>query len=108
MPRRARYECPALTVTVLRSQKSRTRTVPVLTCVRVPLHESVILNLVPRTVAALLRPRTLKWPFTLLNRLRRLRFRAAASFGDPPGGSFPHDASPPPVIDSVVSGFLRP
>ena len=41
-----------MTLTVLRNQKSRTATVPLLTWA--PAHESVMVNFVPRTVAALL------------------------------------------------------
>src|SRR4051794_32926308 len=88
--------------------KSRTNTVPRVTVVRVPAHVSVVVHFVPRAVASLLRPRDRKWPCTLGNS-DRLFFRAAlACLGAPPRGAFVEQLlRPPPVIDTVVSGFLR-
>src|SRR5207244_7398495 len=59
---RARYLWPAVTVTFFLSVKSRTTTVPRLTLVSVPPQVSLTRNSVPRTDAALLRPRTRKRP----------------------------------------------
>src|SRR4051812_19577073 len=65
-----------------------------------------MLQLVPRTVAALLRPRVRKRPLTSLNRVRR-RFRAAATgLAEPPCGSREQALRPAPVMESVVSGFF--
>src|SRR4051812_36372711 len=79
-------------------------TEPRVTIVIVPEHVSVIDHFVPRTVAELLRPRVRKRPWALPNSLRRC-LRAA----DPPFGTrVLHELNPPPLIESWVSGFLRP
>src|SRR3954452_19564463 len=91
---------------VFLSVKSRTFTEPLFTLVLVPLQVSVIVHCVPRTVAALLRPRERKRPRTLLNSVRRRLRAAVVGFADPPRGSFEHALRPPPVIDTVVSGFF--
>src|SRR4051812_39901575 len=86
--------------------RSRTTTTPRRTLVRVPAQVSVIVHCVPRTLAVLLRPRERKRPCTFENSRRFLR--AAVSLGEPPRGTLPQERSPPPVIDSVVSGFFLP
>src|SRR3954447_21878322 len=105
---RAKYLWPALTILFFLKPKSRTSTAPRVTVVSVPAHVSVMDHFVPRTVASLLRPRDRKWPCTLENS-ERLFFRAAVvCLGAPPRGTLVEQLfRPPPVIDTVVSGFLR-
>src|SRR3954452_13117747 len=96
-------------MTLRRSPRSRTTTLPCVTEVFVPAHVSVTLHFVPRTVAVEFRPRVRKCPLTLENRVRR-RLRAvvaAAGLRAPPFGSFALQlSSPPPTIEIVVKGFF--
>src|SRR5690349_5703883 len=63
---RARYAWPARTVTVRPARRSRTSTAPRMTLVTVPAHVSRVDQIVPRTVATLLRPRVRKRPWLSL------------------------------------------
>src|SRR3954447_807925 len=58
----ARYLRPAFTVTFFLRRKSRTTTAPSLTIVSVPSQRSSVIQVVPRTVALLWRPRVWKRP----------------------------------------------
>ena len=64
---------PVRTITVLRLVLSRTATRPLWTLTSVPSQRSWMLQRVPRTVAAALRPLVRKRPLALPNR-RRTRF----------------------------------
>src|SRR3954454_19245637 len=90
---RARYLCPALTLTVFLLAKSRTETVPRLTTVSVLEHVSCTSHLVPTTVAALCFPFVRKWPLPSPHR-RRVFFFLSATFALPaPQLSFPASVS---------------